>query len=368
MAVYKNPDFCRLPPLLRDVFCEAGKRSFFSLPGWYDVMARFGVLHGVEPRVYGDEQPGSSVALVLQTAPNHTRRLDSLTSFYSTEHGIIAEPTADIDVGLDTIMAEIVAERPRWDCLKIAELDPGDPGFAALRRVLRRAGFLVECSFSSGTWYADTEGLGFADYLAARPAQLRNTWLRKRRSLDLSGRLRAAFFPGDMGVDRAIADYQSVYAASWKQAEPFAEFMPALIAFAAGLGALRLGVYYIDGAPAAAQFWIVWKGRAVIYKLAHNEQFNRLSLGTLLTMAITERVLEIDRPHEINFGRGDDPYKKLWLPQRRERWGIAAFNRRTVGGLASGLERETAKLYHRLRGERVTPGPTSSNRAIGALA
>src|SRR5207302_827569 len=81
---------------------------------------------------------------------------------------------------------------------------------------------------------------------------------------------------------RAIADYQTIYAASWKPPEDFPEFIPALIRLAAELGALRLGIYYIDGAPAAAQFWILWHGRAVIYKFAHDKQFDDLSLGTLL--------------------------------------------------------------------------------------
>jgi len=224
-----------------------------------------------------------------------------------------------------------------------------------LAGALRRAGLLVECSFNSGTWYEQTNGLSFADYVAARPSELRNTWHRKRRKLERSNRLTTSFFEHDLGLDRAIADYQTIYAASWKPAEFFPDFVPALIRLAAELGALRLGIYYVDKIPAAAQFWILWNGRAVICKLAHDSRFDDLSLGTLLTMKMFERVLAADQPLEISLGRGDDPYKRLWLPKRRERWGITAANPRTLRGLHLGLKRQAATIYHRLRGERVTP-------------
>jgi len=248
-----------------------------------------------------------------------------------------------------------LSERPRWDDLGLTELDPLDPSYRTAVRSLRRAGLLVECAFASGTWYEETAALSFADYVAARPSELRNTWRRKRRRVDSSNRLSRAFFADSANIDRAIADYQTIYAASWKPGEAFPEFIPALIRLAAELDALRLGIYYIDGAPAAAQFWILWDGRAIIYKLAHDKRFDDLSLGTLLTMEMIERGLADDHPREITLGRGDDHYKKLWLPKRRERWGINVANPRTWSGLGFGLKREAGKFYHRLRGERVSP-------------
>jgi hypothetical protein len=376
MPIYKNPDFRRLPSGLAKIFDRSCLASFFALPQWYDLLAQFGVPQGTEIRVYTDERPGSTVAVLLQATIEEGRRcLTSLANFYSVEHGLITDPDADLDRGLAVILSEIRADRPRWDCLRLAELDPRDASYDALLRALRRAGLLVECTAGPATWYETTDQLTFADYLARRPSQLRGTWRRKRRSITAAGLLSAAFFSDAPGIDAAIADYQTIYAASWKPPEAFPRFIPALIRLAAELGALRLGIYYIDGVPAAAQFWIVWQKRAVIYKLAHDRQFDSLSLGTLLTMEMIERVLERDGPGEINLGRGDDPYKRLWLPKRRERWGITAANPRTIRGLRLGLERGAAKLYHRVRGEPVAPpaapglplGPRRDRRPLGEL-
>src|ERR1700738_1808785 len=274
MPLYRNPDFRRLPGGLACAFDQAkeSSHSFFTLPVWYDLMAEYALPRATEIRVYTDERPGSVAALLAQTTTEGDgRNLASLTNAHSLEHGILHAPGADLDRGLAAILSEILAERPQWDCLSLSELDPREPSYPALVGALRRAGLLVESVFSSGTWYEETSGLSFPDYVSARPSELRNTWHRKRRKLGRGNRLTTYFIDDDNGLDRAVADYETVYAASWKQPELFRDFVPALIRLAGKLRALRLGIYHLDGKPAAGHLWIGGKGSGVDWKPADDQ-------------------------------------------------------------------------------------------------
>jgi len=116
-------------------------------------------------------------------------------------------------------------------------------------------------------------------------------------------------------------------------------------------GWLRLGTVFFDDQPIAAQVWIVHAGHATIYKLAHDTRFDEYSAGSVLTARMLEHVLEVDRVQEVDFGSGDDAYKKNWLPYRRERWGIMAFNPRRVRGCLSILRHVGGKtVKSRLKG------------------
>src|ERR1700730_16674826 len=167
MPVYRNPDFRRLPAGLADIFARRGQNGFFASPEWYDLMARCALPRGSEVRAYTDERPDSQMAIVARTAPKEPdRQLASLANFYSIEHAILSVPGADVARGVAAVLAEMTADRPAWDRLRLGEFDPRDPGREATVAALRRAGFLVECSFASGTWYEETAALGFAEYLA----------------------------------------------------------------------------------------------------------------------------------------------------------------------------------------------------------
>jgi CelD/BcsL family acetyltransferase involved in cellulose biosynthesis len=98
------------------------------------------------------------------------------------------------------------------------------------------------------------------------------------------------------------------------------------------MGTLRLGIIHVDGEPAAAQLWFVHNGCALIYKLAYDERFADLSVGTILSAALFQHALDVDKVTEVDYLSGDDAYKKDWMSHRRERWGILALNPRTPRG------------------------------------
>jgi CelD/BcsL family acetyltransferase involved in cellulose biosynthesis len=126
---------------------------------------------------------------------------------------------------------------------------------------------------------------------------------------------------------------------SWKTPEPFPAFVPGLIRMLARKGQLRLGLAYVDGVAAAAQVWIVSNAKASIYKLAHDEKYSKLSVGTLLTNHLLRHALDVDEVSEVDYLSGDDPYKQSWMACRRERYGIVGYNPRTAKGFAGAINK-----------------------------
>ncbi len=206
--------------------------------------------------------------------------------------------------------------------LRLDALDPGWPGLAPLLAGFR-AGLMVELRFAAfGNWHLDTTGLGWEAYLAARPGELRNTIRRRLAHAARDAAIGFDIVSGGAALEAGIAAYASVYARSWKPAEPFPRFPAALMRAAAGAGALRLGLLRADGEAVAAQLWVVAGSVATVHKLAHDAAARAHSPGTVLTALMIRHLLDEERVAALDFGRGDDAYKSGWTGQRRQRIGV----------------------------------------------
>jgi len=240
------------------------------------------------------------------------------------------------------VMTSLAAAAMARGIVKV-ELSPvADP--AALRKAFRRAGWLVATAEKTGNWRIATAGMDFDTYWAGRPAQLRNTAKRRGKAAGLDIEIYDRFDA------RAWADYETVYRASWKPDEGSFPFLRALAQAEGAAGTLRLGVARKHGQPVAVQLWLIENGEATIHKLAYAEEAKAMSPGTLLGMAMFRRALDEDHVAAIDYGTGDDGYKKDWMAERRVLWRLEAYNPRTLRGLLGAARARVSALVGRAKG------------------
>ena len=170
---------------------------------------------------------------------------------------------------------------------------------------------------------------------AARPGALRSTVQRKAKKGLVYLAITSEF------TDAAWDDYEAVYAQSWKPREGYPALLREWARDQGAAGTLRLGIARIAGVPVAAQFWTIDDGVAYIHKLAHVAGHDALSPGTLLTHAMFERAFA-ECVHRIDFGTGDDGYKRDWMEASAPLMTITAWNPRAPAAW-SALARALAK-------------------------
>jgi len=279
------------------------------------------------------------------------REVSGLSNFYTA----IYAPALEDDLEADDLLPLTRALRRGGAGAAVYRFSPMDPAsreFALLKRALGMAGLRVHGYFNFGNWYEPVQ-LGWADYLKERSGQVRSTIKRNGKKFAAEGG-RLEIVSGGDRLEIALAAYQAVYQQSWKVPEPYPDFVPGLIRLCARRGWLRLGLAWLGDKPVAAQIWIVANGRADIYKLAYDEAHKALAPGTLLTALLMEQALDVDHVQEIDYLIGDDPYKAAWMSQRRERFGLIAYDPLTLRGLLGLALQALGETWRKLRPNRMS--------------
>jgi len=217
--------------------------------------------------------------------------------------------------------------------LRLDALDDADSAVTAFQQGLAEGGLAVTRFRHFVNWFEAVDN--FAAYWNGRGSRLKSTVKRKAAALERENRL--TFEQIDMMADwrRGTEIYKKIYAGSWKPDEPHPYFIDALLEKMGQSGVAKLGVALIDAKPVAVQIWLVQQGRATIFKLAHDPAFDRQSPGTLLTHWFLRLLHDQAGVREVDFGRGDDTYKRQWLAFSRYRQGLLAANPRTLKGILS---------------------------------
>lgn len=258
--------------------------------------------------------------------------LQPLTNWYAFSWSDLGTAGADREVLLESLARNL---RTRASRVTLSKLPDEDGTATRLERAFRRAGWLVLREACDSNHVLPVAGRSYAEYLASRPGALRTTLKRKAKKVEVEV---LTSFQGE-----AWQAYEQVYGASWKPEEGDPALLRRFAEAEGAAGRLRLGLARHEGVVVAAQFWTVEDGTAWIHKLAHLESAKPLSAGTTLSAALFEHVIDRDRVACVDFGTGDDPYKRDWMEQVRPRWRLTCLrpsDPRNWPTLASALARK----------------------------
>lgn len=320
----------------------AGEKNFFLGCDWFANFTATALDASTEPRFYGVEaedgrplmiaalqSPASEEGAILRYKIQRSGSLSALANFHSCEFGVALAESADLGETLLKFTAYLRSESPAWSFVEINSLDHDSPLFSSLLHAFRRTGFVVGTRFHFGNWYDRFEVPSYEEYLKSRGAGTRKlfkTYRRLGRNFDKSGKVDFRLFADDAHIEKAIADYNRIHQESWKEPERHKDMVPMMLRSIALTGRLRIGVLYKDDVAVAAIIVMLSGERATIAYTAYDNRFRSYSVGALVGIRMFEHLIEVDGVREIDFGRDDQPYKHHWLPKRRERWGIVAFN------------------------------------------
>lgn len=239
--------------------------------------------------------------------------LEGLSNWYTFRLRPVITPGADGAALLEALAHDLARRTHR---VTLSNLPDEDGSATLVQRAFAGAGWFTRREECDTNHVLTVNGRSYADYLADRPGQLRTTL--KRKSSRLDAKVLTHFDP------EVWADYEAIYARSWKPSEGSPAFVRAFAEAVGEAGRLRLGIAHAGGAPVAAQMWTVEGGTAFIHKLAHLETARALSPGSVLSAALFRHALDTDRVAMVDFGTGDDGYKRDWMEQVRPRYRVDA--------------------------------------------
>lgn len=282
----------------------------FDRAEWYALLAQT----GLTPLIAIASDADNAAALALTEDGG---RITPLRNWYSFTWRQLAPEGVAGDRLLEAIARQLKTRGHRVTLEPV----PGEDGSAErLARAFRAAGWQVAVEECDTNHVLDVGGRSFAEYWESRPGQLRTTLKRKAKKVETEV---LTHFDAEVW-----AEYETIYAASWKPAEDQPAMLRAFAQSEGEAGRLRLGVARAEGLAVAAQCWTVENGVAYIHKLAHLESHKPLSAGTTLSAALFQHVIDIDKVALVDFGTGDQSYKADWMEAVRPRFRIDCLDMR----------------------------------------
>ena len=289
------------------------------------------------PVVAAARDDDSIVVLPLSKTEDH---LVGLSNYYTFRYRPLISNNGADPGDLLAALARDLAEKTHR--ITLTGVPDEDGSATLLEQAFHKARWTVLRERCDSNHVLPVRGRSWEEYQAGLPGKLRSTIKRKSGKLQcrILNRFDEVFW----------AQYVSIYRESWKPEEGSLPFLRQFAEAEGELGHLRMGVAYDEGVPVAAQIWTIEGGTAFIHKLAYRESAMSMSPGTVLSAAMFREALDTDKVDLIDYGIGDDPYKRDWMEEVRPRYRLDMFRpgspRNWIALAKSGLARLAGKGQH----------------------
>jgi len=307
-------DWDQLPDSATALFEQAEKDSIFLSRSWFACVSTATLKHD-QTMVLACVVAGKKMMAILPLKKSMGKTWYSIKHPYTSLYSLLLADENQQQVL--ACLAQGLNQLP-FSGLLLEPVDDKDSKLIGLQDAMEMAGFSCSHAFRHYNWIYRVQGQSYEDYMAARPARLRNTISRKVRKLEREHGYEIRLFTGDE-APQAMSDYYATYSASWKTNEQNVSFMDNIVECFSKAGWTRLAILYIKGQPAASQLWFVHHNKANIFRLSYDERWKQYSPGSVLTRFLMEHVIDIDNVEEIDFLTGNEAYKQDWMSDRRER-------------------------------------------------
>lgn len=224
-----------------------------------------------------------------------------------------------------------------WDLLEFNSVPEENNVFKNINEATSSSGLKHRTYFCFGNWYLNGINYRYDQYFSNLPKAIRKDIQYCQRSLQKKGNLQFEVKKDIDCFEHYAHLYDELREQSWKAPEKDNTFHREFEKIAAEKGWLRFGFLLHDNNVIASQKWIVWDKTAYILAVVYHGKYHKYSPGKILTSEMARWAIDEDKVEEIDFLRGDDPYKKDWTPNRRERKGITLFNSTPKGRLLAFL-------------------------------
>lgn len=271
------------------------------------------------------------------------RVIKPLNFFHQLRGTQLILPCLQTNAGLTSILNSLHGHRSAWDLL-FMYYQKDEPQETCFLDYLRTQGHPYSVTQAgrapflklSGTW---EEGMGRLHRKFRTELRSREKRLRER------GRVELRFLDQQENWKAGLDAIEEIERQSWKPAEGFPithphhwRFYLAYAQLAASKATLRVPILYVDDQPVAFDYGIYQDGTYFLLQTSYAQRWNEFYPGSVLRKLVIEWLYGI-HAEEIDFGAGDDIWKRKWTDAAREYRLYTVFNRSLRGYYLALLNR-----------------------------